>query len=104
MVHGALLAGVLAGRIFREPAALTDLKIEIVAMITLRWCMVDGPLMGFSASFWKARKPENASTVLSRVAMCGVNSKWLRGRPLTKCYLGMNMFSPLPTWQAAMIW
>jgi hypothetical protein len=48
MAHGALLAGVIANRIFYAGAALTDAKIEVALVVGFLMLLVFGPLTVFA--------------------------------------------------------
>jgi hypothetical protein len=80
VAHGALLAGPLANRIFFAGAQLTQLKIEIAAVVVFLLCVVLGPLLLFApqlaASKFKGLR--EYGTLASRYAR-EFDTKWLRG-------------------------
>ncbi len=48
VAHGAVLAGMIANRIFYLGAALPDFKVEIAVLVVFLLCMVLGPLLVFA--------------------------------------------------------
>lgn len=80
MAHGAMLAGLIAGRIFHGGATLLDFKLEIAAMIALLLCLVYGPLLAFSSPLWTAKEAAKREYgVLAQTYVRGFEAKWLRG-------------------------
>ena len=56
MVHGALLAGLIANPIFFAGAKLTDFKMEIVGVVVWLLLIVLGPLLAFSPRLMQAKR------------------------------------------------
>jgi hypothetical protein len=56
LAHGALLSGLIAGRIFYAGAKLTDFKIEGIVVIVVVMFMVLGPLLVFIPHLARAKK------------------------------------------------
>ncbi len=80
MAHGALLAGVIANRIFYAGAALTDAKSEIAIVVAFLLLLVFGPLTVFARQVSVAKR--TASRVYGRLAQRYVSDferAWLPG-------------------------
>ena len=80
LAHGALLAGVLANRIFFLRTSLLDYKPEIVVVVLFMLCLVLGPLLVFAPQLAQAKRTglrEYGSLAQSYVRE--FDYKWLRG-------------------------
>jgi hypothetical protein len=78
--QGALLAGVMANRIFYTGARLVDFKMEIVALVAVMLFSVLGPLLVFMPLL--ARTKREGSREYGELALRYVrdfDQKWLRG-------------------------
>jgi hypothetical protein len=80
--HGALLAGLIANRIFYLGAALPDFKPEIAVVVLFLLCLVLGPFLVFSFQLAAAKRRglREYGTLAERYVR-EFESKWLRGRP-----------------------
>ena len=78
--HGALLAGLIANRIFYVGAGLPDFKVEIAIMLGLVLCLVFGPLMVFARLLAQAKRTgiREYGTLAERYVR-EFDDKWLRG-------------------------
>ncbi len=79
--HGALLAGLLANRIFFTGARLLDFKVEIGVVVIFMLCLAIGPLLVFSPQL--ARTKRLGITEYGTLAehyVRAFDAKWLRGR------------------------
>jgi hypothetical protein len=56
LAHGALLSGLIAGRIFYAGAKLMDFKVEGIVVIVVVMLMVLGPLLVFIPHLARARR------------------------------------------------
>ncbi len=56
MARGALLAGMIANRIFFRGATLPDFKIEIAVTLIFLVCVVLGPLVVFAPQLAQAKR------------------------------------------------
>jgi hypothetical protein len=80
VAHGALLAGMIANRIFYVGAALLDFKVEIVAMLVFLLCVVLGPLLVFAPQLAQAKRTGNREYgTLAQRYVREFDTKWLRG-------------------------
>ena len=90
MAHGALLAGVIANRIFYLGAALTDSKIEVALVVGFLMLLVFGPLTVFAHQASVAKR--TALRVYGRLAQRYVSDferTWLpKGLPAEASPLG----------------
>jgi hypothetical protein len=80
MAHGALLAGVIANRIFYAGATLVDSRIEIAIVVVYLVALVCLPLMAFAYQINEAKR--RASRIYGRLAQRYVRDfegKWLPG-------------------------
>ena len=80
LAYGALLAGLLANRIFYVGATLTDFKAEIAIVVILVECMVLIPLLVFSGQLANAKRiglREYGALAMTYVR--DFDNKWLRG-------------------------
>ena len=78
--HGAMLAGLIANRIFFQGATLPDFKIEIVVVVTFLLLVVLGPLLLFMPHLAAARRVglREYGTLAQRYVR-EFDDKWLRG-------------------------
>jgi len=80
VAHGALLAGLIANRIFYVGAALPDFKIEISVLAVFLLCLVLGPLLVFSPQLAQAKRIGNREYgALAERYVREFDAKWLRG-------------------------
>jgi hypothetical protein len=80
VAHGALLAGMLANRIFYLGAALLAFKVEIVVMVLFLVCVVLGPLLMFAPQLAQAKRTGNREYgTLAQRYVREFDAKWLRG-------------------------
>jgi hypothetical protein len=78
--HGALLAGLIANRIFYLGAALPEFKVEILLIVLLLVCVVLGPLLVFAPQLAQARRESNREYgALAARYVREFDAKWLRG-------------------------
>ena len=79
--HGALLAGLIANRIFFQGARLPDFKIELVAVVAFLLLVVLGPLLLFMPHLAEARRVglREYGTLAQRYVR-EFDDKWLRGQ------------------------
>ena len=80
VAHGALLAGVLANRIFFLGATLTQFTPEIVVLVVFMLCVVFGPLLVFAPQLAQAKRKglQEYGTLAERYVR-EFDTKWLRG-------------------------
>jgi AcrR family transcriptional regulator len=80
LAHGALLAGVLANRIFFLGASLLHYKVEIAIIVVFMLCLVLGPLLVFAPQLAQAKRTglREYGTLAERYVR-GFDDKWLRG-------------------------
>ena len=80
MAHGALLAGVLASRVFHAGASLTDFKLEILLLVIFSTCLVVLPLTVFAPQLARAKRTglREYGTLAQRYGR-DFDTKWLRG-------------------------
>jgi hypothetical protein len=78
--HGALLAGVIASRIFFTGATLPDFKVELGVLVTFLLVVVLGPLLFFMPHLAEARRVglREYGTLAQRYVR-QFDAKWLRG-------------------------
>ena len=80
VAHGALLAGLIANRIFYLGAALPEFKIEIAVLVVFLMCVVLGPLRVFASQFAQAKRTGNREYgTLAERYVREFDAKWLRG-------------------------
>jgi len=80
VAHGALLAGLIANRIFYVGAALPDFKVEISVLAVFLLCLVLGPLLVFSPQLAQAKRIGNREYgALAERYVREFDAKWLRG-------------------------
>jgi hypothetical protein len=80
VAHGALLAGLIANRIFYVGAALPDFKVEIAVLTGFLLCVVLGPLLVFAPQLAQAKRTGNREYgALAERYVREFDTKWLRG-------------------------
>ena len=80
VAHGALLAGLIANRIFYVGAALPEFKVEIVVLAVFLLCLVLGPLLVFAPQLAQAKRIGNREYgALAERYVREFDTKWLRG-------------------------
>jgi hypothetical protein len=80
VAHGALLAGMIANRIFFLRATLPDFKVEIAVIVLFLVCVVFGPFLVFAAQLAAAKRTglREYGTLAERYVR-EFDDKWLRG-------------------------
>jgi len=80
VAHGALLAGMLANRIFYLGAKLPEFKGEIAVMVVFLLCVVFGPFLVFAPQLAQAKRTglREYGTLAERYVR-EFDAKWLRG-------------------------
>ena len=82
VAHGALLAGLLANRIFFLGASLTQFKIEIGVVVALVLVLLLCPLLVFASQLADAkRRGLRAYGTLAERYVREFDAKWVRGSP-----------------------
>jgi hypothetical protein len=78
--HGALLAGLIANRIFYAGAGLLDFKAEVGVVLIFMLCLVFGPLLVFAPRLGESKRTglREYGTLAERYAR-EFDGKWLRG-------------------------
>jgi hypothetical protein len=80
VAHGALLAGMLANRIFYLGAALPAFKVEIAVMVIFLLGVVLGPLLVFAPQLAQAKRAGTREYgTLAQRYVREFDAKWLRG-------------------------
>jgi hypothetical protein len=80
VAHGALLAGLLANRIFYLGAALPEFKAEIAVVVVFLLGVVFGPLLVFAPQLAQAKRTGNREYgTLAERYVREFDAKWLRG-------------------------
>jgi len=80
VAHGALLAGLIANRIFYVGAALPEFKVEIALVAVFLLCLVLGPLLVFAPQLAQAKRTGNREYgALAERYVREFDAKWLRG-------------------------
>jgi hypothetical protein len=80
VAHGALLAGLLANRIFYLGAALPEFKAEIAVVVVFLLGVVLGPLLVFAPQLAEAKRKGNREYgTLAERYVREFDAKWLRG-------------------------
>jgi hypothetical protein len=80
LAHGALLAGLIANRIFYVGAALPEFKIEIAVLVVFLLFVVLGPLLVFAPQLAQAKRTGNREYgALAERYVREFDAKWLRG-------------------------
>jgi hypothetical protein len=88
--HGALLAGLIANRIFYRGAGLLDFKAEVAVMLVFLLCLVFGPLVVFAPRLAEAKRTglREYGTLAERYVR-EFDAKWLRdGAPADERLVG----------------
>jgi len=78
--HGAMLAGLIANRIFFQSAGLLDFKVEVAVVLAFLLCLVFGPLVVFAPRLAEAKRTglREYGTLAERYVR-DFDAKWLRG-------------------------
>jgi hypothetical protein len=80
VAHGALLAGMIANRIFYLGAALPDFKAEIAVLVVFLLGVVFGPLLVFAPRLAQTKRTGNREYgALAERYVREFDAKWLRG-------------------------
>jgi hypothetical protein len=80
IAHGALLAGLIADRIFHLGAKLSDFMIEILVLVIFLMCVVLGPLLVFAPQLARVkRKGLREYGTLAERYVREFDAKWQRG-------------------------
>jgi hypothetical protein len=80
VAHGALLAGMLANRIFFAGAALPQFKVEIAVVVVFVLCVVLGPLLVFAPRLAQTKRTGlREYGALAERYVREFDAKWLRG-------------------------
>ncbi len=80
VAHGALLAGVIANRIFYLDARLLDFKVEVAVVLAFMLCLVFGPLVVFAVQLAQAKRTGSREYgTLAERYVREFDAKWLRG-------------------------
>jgi hypothetical protein len=80
MAHGALLAGLMANRIFFAGAKLTDFRMEILGAVMLLLLMVLAPMLAFSPPLMRAKRTGlREYGLLASRYVSEFDRKWVRG-------------------------
>jgi hypothetical protein len=80
VAHGALLAGLIANRIFYVGAELPEFNVEIVVLAVFLLCLVIGPLLVFAPQLAQAKRTGNREYgALAERYVREFDTKWLRG-------------------------
>lgn len=80
VAHGALLAGMIANRIFYLGATLLDFKVEIAVTLIFLLCVVLGPLFVFAPQLAQAKRTGNREYgTLAQRYVREFDTKWIRG-------------------------
>ena len=88
--HGALLAGLLANRIFYARAALPDFTLEVASVVLFMLCLTVGPMLVFTPQLALARRTGNREYgTLAERYVRAFDTKWLRGgAPADELFIG----------------
>ena len=80
VAHGALLAGLIANRVFYLGAALPEFKVEIAAVAIFLLCVLLGPLLVFAPQLAQAKRTGNREYgALAARYVREFDAKWVRG-------------------------
>ena len=80
IAHGAMLAGVIASRIFYLGDTLTNFKLEIGVMVAFLLCLIQGPLLVFVSQLAQAKRVGMREYgTLAQAYARAFDAKWLRG-------------------------
>jgi hypothetical protein len=84
VAHGAMLAGLIANRIFYLRAALPDFKAEIAVVVLFLLCLVLGPFLMFAPQLAAAKRRglREYGTLAERYVR-EFDSKWVHGGAVT---------------------
>jgi hypothetical protein len=90
VVHGVMLAGPLANRIFYLGAALPEFKLEVAVLVAFLLCVVLGPLLVFAPQLAEAKRAGNREYgALAQRYVREFDAKWLRsGAPADESLVG----------------
>ena len=78
--HGAMLAGMIANRIFYTGASLLNFKAEVAIVAIVLLCLVFGPLLVFAPQLAQAKRRGNREYgTLAERYVSEFDAKWLRG-------------------------
>ncbi len=78
--HGAMLAGLLANRIFHAGGSLPQFKVEIAVLLAFMIIAVFGPLLAFTAQLAHAKRTGTREYgTLAQRYVREFDTKWLRG-------------------------
>jgi hypothetical protein len=78
--HGAMLAGLMANRIFYAGASLLDFKAEVALVVAVLLSLVFGPLLVFAPQLAQAKRKGNREYgALAQRYVSEFDDKWLRG-------------------------
>jgi hypothetical protein len=90
VAHGALLAGLIANRIFYLGAALPEFKVEIAVLVVFLLGVVFGPLLVFAPQLAEAKRRGNREYgTLAERYVREFDAKWLRGgAPVDEALVG----------------
>ena len=90
VAHGALLAGLIANRIFYVGATLPEFKVEIGVLAVFLLCLVLGPLLVFAPQLAQAKRVGNREYgALAERYVREFDAKWLRsGAPVDEPLVG----------------
>ena len=87
--QGALLAGVIASRIFYQGQSLLSFKMTIGGMVGFLVVAILGPLTMFTSHLWRTkRRGMRAYGTLATVYVADFDQKWIRGRGNGEAILG----------------
>ncbi|MFN4140750.1 hypothetical protein [Aestuariivirga sp.] len=82
MAHGAMLAGLIASRIFHIGETLVDFKLEIALMVVFLICLVQTPLLVFMVQLDRAKRSGlREYGRLSQDYVRSFDRKWIRSNP-----------------------
>jgi hypothetical protein len=90
VAHGAMLAGMLANRIFYLGAGLLDFKVEIAVVLVFMAALALGPLLVFAPQLAQAKRTglREYGTLAERYVR-EFDAKWLRGgAPADEAFVG----------------
>jgi hypothetical protein len=106
VAHGALLAGLIANRIFYLGAALPEWKVEIAVLVAFLLCLVLGPLLVFAPQLAQAKRTGiREYGALAERYVREFDTKWLRGgAPAGEPLVGSADISRSPIWPIASRW
>jgi hypothetical protein len=80
IAHGALLAGLIASRIYHVQATLPSFKYELLVLVVFLLCVVLGPLLVFTRQLAAARRRGlREYGTLAENYVREFDAKWLRG-------------------------